>query len=127
MRTLCITLPLPERRLSPNYTVGSIGGRMAKAAAVKRYRHLAWATAMKAAGRGFEPMRAAAVELKFFYRDSRSRDKDNALASMKAAMDGIADAEIVINDADFTYLPVTMSVDRAQPRVEVHITEKATQ
>lgn len=95
---------------------------MAKAAAIKRYRHEAWAVA-KAAGLIGGPMRSATVQMTFYYRDSRRRDRDNALASMKAALDGIADAEIVSDDVDFTHLPVTISVDRSRPRVEIVVRE----
>jgi hypothetical protein len=35
---ITITLPLPPKELSPNYTVGSRGQRMGKAAKTKKYR-----------------------------------------------------------------------------------------
>jgi hypothetical protein len=38
--SVTIVLPLPNRVLQPNHTVGSIGMRMQKAAAIKRYRRL---------------------------------------------------------------------------------------
>lgn len=119
---LTITLPLPPKELSPNYTVGSIGQRMAKATKTKQYRkHAASLTAEEASG---EPWPAAYVECFFYHKDTRRRDKDNALASLKAAFDGIADAGLVGDDSALTYLPVKMLKSKENPRVEIEITRK---
>lgn len=39
-------------------------------------------------------------------------DQDNAIASLKPYLDGLADAGIVSNDRDFTVLPPEMVVSR---------------
>ena len=123
---ITITLPLPPKELSPNYTVGSRGQRMGKAAKTKNYRATAATLARVAMDDcnlgGDWP--AADVELFFYHKDARRRDKDNALASMKAAFDGIADAGLVSDDSALTYLPVVMLKSKENPRVEVTITRK---
>ena len=108
-----VILRLPDRRLSPNARVCW----QAKSRAVKAYRTSAFFI-----GQCF-PMRwkAAEAEATFFFRDKRRRDRDNLLASLKAAFDGIAAAGVVEDDADLTHLPVRVEVDKADPRVEIKI------
>jgi Holliday junction resolvase RusA-like endonuclease len=123
---ITITLPLPPKELSPNYTVGSRGQRMGKAAKTKKYRNAAcievcYDIANGLVSRGWK---AADVQCTFYHKDARRRDKDNALASMKAAFDGIADAGLVSDDSALTYLPVVMLKSKDNPRVEVTITRK---
>lgn len=85
-----ITLPWPPKELSPNARVHF----RAKAAAVKAYRETAyWAAsanplAMPATG-------GIALRFDFHPPDKRRRDLDNMLASIKAGVDGIADAHEV--------------------------------
>lgn len=53
---------------------------------------------------------------------TRRRDRDNLLASLKAAFDGIADAGLVENDAGLTHLPVHIVIDpRTCPCVSLFI------
>lgn len=108
-----VILRLPDRRLSPNARVCW----QAKSRAVKAYRSSAFFI-----GQCF-PMRwkAAEAEATFFFRDKRRRDRDNLLASLKAAFDGIAAAGVVEDDANLTHLPVRVEVDKADPRVEIKI------
>jgi Holliday junction resolvase RusA-like endonuclease len=125
---LTITLPLPPKELSPNYTVGSRGQRLGKAAKTKKYRKHACEETQIATGafsnRAAWYWPAAEVQCTFYYKDTRRRDKDNALASMKAAFDGIADAGLVGDDSALTYLPVKMLKSKENPRVEIEITRK---
>lgn len=123
---LTVTLRLPPRELSPNYTVGSRGGRMGKSAKTKDYREASHWAAVCAATDGPYRWPAASVQARFFFRDRRRRDRDNLLASLKAAFDGLADAGVVQDDAGLTHLPVIVDVDKANPRVELHITPGAT-
>jgi Holliday junction resolvase RusA-like endonuclease len=119
---ISITLPLPHKSLSPNYTVGSRGARLGKAAKTKAYRNAA-ATLARSEMTGSK-FPAAEVQCTFYYPTARRRDKDNALASMKAAFDGIADAGVVSDDSALTYLPVVMLKSKENPRVEIEITRK---
>ena len=80
--SVIIVLPLPAKVLSPNATVGSIGGRFAKAAATKRYRRLA-KEAVNDACVATGPWKAMAA-VKIYYGANRARDEDNAMGSIKA-------------------------------------------
>jgi len=110
-----IVLPLPPRELSPN----ARPHWAAKARAVKRYRQTAWLCAL--AVRPSQPIQTARVTSRFFFRNRRRRDRDNLLASLKPAFDGIADARVVTSDSGMIHMPVEQYVDRADPRVEIGV------
>ncbi len=120
-RSVTITLDLPARELSPNYTVGSRGGRLGKAAKIKKYR-LAAGLLSRAASVPGMPWPDATVQATFYVKTKQRRDKDNLLSALKAAFDGLADGGVVTDDASFTYLPVRVEVDKAQPRVVLVVT-----
>lgn len=124
MNSRRIILPLPPKWLKPNTTVATMSGRMAKASATKKYREAACEAAFKCDPK-FGPLKAATVQCFFYHKDGRSRDKDNLLASMKAAFDGLADAGWVTDDRDFTHLPVKDNKDKDRPRVEIVVTDAA--
>ena len=117
---MLIEMPLPPQELAPN----ARSHYMKKARATKMYRTCAMV-------RGHEqrtddcPFEAADVFVTFFVRDKGRRDRDNLLASLKSAFDGIADAGIVRDDANFTYYPVGIEVDRENQRVEIRIERTA--
>ncbi len=121
--TILISLPLPNKVLQPNFTIASIGGRMMKAAAIKRYRRLT-CVAIEEAFAGDVPWwDACRVEAEFFFRDDRRRDQDNAIGSIKAAYDGIVDAGLV-NDDDYAQMKrgePKFSVDKKYPRIQLTI------
>jgi Holliday junction resolvase RusA-like endonuclease len=120
--TLTVTIPLPPRELSPNYTVGSRGARLGKAAKIRKYRQAAYLAGLAAINRRAAPKWVAATARATFYvRDRRRRDADNALASLKAAFDGLKDAGIVADDSGITHLPVVFVLDKQHPRVEITV------
>lgn len=98
---ITIDLPHPPRILHPN----ARPHYMAKAKATKAYRMGAKAAAL-AAGGDSQLWPSASVKVIATYKDARRRDRDGILSSLKAAFDGLADAWVVMNDADFTYEPV---------------------
>lgn len=118
-----ITLPLPAKVLSPNHAVASVGGRFAKAAAIKRYRRLT-KEAIEAECIETAPWEKITVEVTFFYPNKRRRDEDNAMGSLKAAYDGIVDAGLAVDDdyEHMTRMTPLSSIDRQHPRVEFTIT-----
>lgn len=118
---LWITLPLPPKELSPNARVHW----RAKASKVKSYREAAKIEAMVAAHEtGMDkPFSWVRIKATFYHTQNRGRDADNALASLKSAFDGLADAGIVTNDRKITHEPVEFRVDREDPRVELEIFE----
>jgi crossover junction endodeoxyribonuclease RusA len=104
-----IDLPLPPKETNPN----ARSHWRPKAAATKRQRSAAAVLARQAtqfACYGF-PWKAATVQATF-YRGRRI-DADNALASLKASFDGLADAGIIANDSGLTHLPVVQVTGKA--------------
>ena len=121
MNTLTITLPLPPKHLSPN----ARPHWRAKAKATKAYRITAGLTAAGILTGQHDPRpmwKSATVQVRAFYRDARRRDKDNILASLKAAFDGLKDAGLIEDDSGLTHLPMVLAVDKARPRVELVVT-----
>ena len=121
--SLTIILPIPPSVLSPNSTIGSIGSRMMKASASKRYRRLA-REAIEAEEVATAPWRLASVRVAFYYGNTRRHDEDNAMGSLKAAYDGIVDSGLLIDD-DHTHMKrhiPEFSVDKLNPRVMLEIT-----
>ena len=92
-----IRLPWPPADLSPN----SRAHHMARARAVKKYRTDAGLMALAKGCRDLGCERLT-VEITFYPPDNRRRDTDNMLASIKAGLDGIADATGV-DDSQWHY------------------------
>ena len=90
-----LTLPWPSKDLSPN----SRGHWAKKNKACRAYRKMCWALALEAnlhvPGEG-----QIDVYLTFRPPSKRQYDLDNAIASLKSGLDGVADA-LKVNDADF--------------------------
>lgn len=89
MQTLTITLPWPPSALSPNarHTHWS---QLAKAK--RRYRAACHLEALAGHCRRMAADTRLHLHLTFVPPDRRRRDLDNLIASMKAGLDGIADA-----------------------------------
>lgn len=93
-----VTLPWPDRMLSPN----ARGHWAKKARAVRTAREAAWALMLEALkGRTTDfGNRAVGLNWQFHPKTANKPDDDNALASCKAYRDGLADA-LGVNDANF--------------------------
>lgn len=62
--------------------------------------------------------KTANVQITVTPPDRRRRDKDNLLASLKAAFDGAQDAGLIADDSGLTYLPIVITEpDKANARV----------
>jgi len=84
-----IPLPWPDRRLSPNARLHWAALARAKREARNVAIVATWRHARGQSLSGDGPLR---VTLRFLPPDRRARDWDNLLASMKAGLDGIAQA-----------------------------------
>lgn len=119
-----ITLPLPHADLSPNARVH----RMRLARRKKKARFdggIAAVAAINEAGwRAAPRWVAVTVECHWFFRERRRRDSDNLTASLKAAMDGLTDAGVWLDDSGVTPLPPVIAYDAADPRVEIVVRPK---
>ncbi len=112
-------MPLPPRELSPNRS-RNVNPR-AKAVAVRTYRHLVYALAIDAANKvqWSTPSKTRLrlrVGLKAqSYADKQCyhpQDPDNAVACLKAAIDGLCDAGVIAGDT-WEHLVLEVEGDRA--------------
>lgn len=114
-----VSLPLPDRCLSPNArTHWAIRSK-----AAKRQHAVAFfetVEVLEMPGVTFQPSETIGVRCRWFFRDRRRRDADNLLASMKHAFDGIAEA-LGVDDRTFVHWPAEIGYDRDRPRVEVSL------
>ena len=116
---LLVTISLPPKALTPN----ARPHWAAKAKAVQAYRgeaKLVARGAIREAGLDVPPGWGDEIMVRatFWFRVNRRRDRDNAQASLKAALDGIAEA-LGVDDSRFVIAPATLLVDATGPRVEV--------
>lgn len=103
---------LPPAELNPNYH----GHWRVKARAASNLRRAAYLYARNAKGFVALSMNKAEVSITFVIRDRRSyKDPDNALASLKPAIDGCVDAGVIPDDSDehlLIKLPVMYEINK---------------
>ncbi len=116
-----VSLPWPDKSLSPNARVH----RMKLAGIKKRQRQTCYVETLRQVGRPSLKTDASYLVLLTFYpSDRRKRDRDNLGASMKSALDGMADA-LGVNDSQFVQVAYRVSKDVSdEARVVVEITEE---
>ncbi len=101
---IAFTIPWPSAKLNPNSSKGRHWA--ATSALRKAARQDGWVLAREAVGKlpgwAAGQLGAGSVPLTiiFVQPDRRARDRDNLLAALKPALDGVADA-LSINDAQF--------------------------
>ncbi len=117
-----ISLPLPPKELSPNERMHWAR----KARAVRNYRRWTDVATRQARPKGWTVPSEVVVTCRFYFRDRRRRDRDNLLASMKAAFDGIVDSGLIRDDCDMIHMPVVIGYDRERQRVEITVAPHAS-
>lgn len=118
--TFTITLPWPDKGLSPN--ARAHWRKVAKLRAIQRLECFAETRHQI----GTPRIREGAtflVLLTFCPADRRKRDRDNLGASMKSALDGVADA-LGINDSQFVQVAYRVGEPAAEACVRVEITDE---
>lgn len=119
-RAIAITIPIPNRVLSPNARAHWRVVAKAKAA----LRMEACCAARNALDACYRPMwKSARVRVTWYTKTKRRPDEDNARSSLKAAFDGLEDAYIIANDRGLSHDAMVFAVDKANPRVELVIEE----
>lgn len=121
-RVWVVELPVPRPILWPNNRAHWRAFARAKKLA-RRIGRLEGIRAMN--GETPPRIKRARSQAAYFFKDRRGlkADGDNALAALKAYIDGVADSGLLDNDRGLTHEPVTIDVDRERPRVEITITE----
>lgn len=90
-----VILPWPPKELSPNAKLHWAK----KAKFTKSYRQTAWALSLEAKIKANKDGKVE-MDITFCPPDKRHRDYDNMVASIKAGLDGLADA-LGVNDRMF--------------------------
>ena len=111
---ITITLEMPHKHLSPNSRCHWAQKSKAKRDQRKTtefffLRELTNAAPVKATQLAWRPCKTANVQITVTPPDRRRRDKDNLLASLKAAFDGAQDAGLIADDSGLTYLPIAIT------------------
>lgn len=125
MRSITLTLPMPDRSVSQNAQMGN--SRIAsilKSKAVKQHRRRAHDYMVEVIARGGlkKEQQPTGYSLSFFYKTMLFRDEGNAEGACKSYIDGICDA-LKINDRHFNKKALTTQAkdDTQAPRVEITI------
>lgn len=118
-KLMTVTLSLPPKALSPN----SRPHWAAKARATKAHRGEAFLMTQREVRRlniTIDDDCELLIRPLFLYRVERRRDRDNAMASLKAALDGVAEA-LGVDDSRFVLGPVRFSTGVAVGSVELEV------
>ena len=121
-KQLVVVVPWPHRYLSPNSRVIW----QTKYQVSRRARLTSRLLTLERMGCGNKAYPIddyIEVQLVAHPRDKRKRDEDNIIASMKATLDGIADA-LGVNDASFHFRELQMAETKRPPEIEVWLTWK---
>jgi len=112
MMKIIINIPaLPPKEASPNWR----GHWSEKYRAMRDYKSLVIVRAREAmrANHPTQPITTATIATTLIVRDARYiKDGDNAIASLKAAIDGIVEAGILKDDKYINVSPVRYEIDR---------------
>lgn len=113
---LNIRLPIPDQCLSPN----ARSHWAVKARAAKKMRLSAQAVGLAQGPAFVNPI----IDVKLYRKYKRKSDRDNLIASLKSAIDGLADAKLFANDDQVHWGDVAFYVDKDDPRCMLIIREK---
>lgn len=117
MTQLTITLPLPPRACWQNHRGHWSKGSKAR----QQQRFTARVRALEVMNRAEPRWEKATVRFEFYWPDARRRDPLNAMAAMKAAVDGLVDAGVLADDDQLMPETPAFEVDKKNPRVVVVI------
>lgn len=110
-----IRLSLPAHPCNPN----SRAHWAVKARAVKALRTEAYLVAATTRNQFSHPL----ISATFYHAAKRVRDRDNAIASLKGAIDGLVDGAVFANDALVQWGAIEFCIDKDDPHVVLLIKE----
>jgi hypothetical protein len=114
-----VVLPLPDRATHQN--ASSPGAFREKADAIRERRALACRTAQQC---GWKPRWARAVcEARFYFAVRRKRDTPQLVAWLKASVDGLQDAGLVVDDNGISIPEPVVEIDPDRPRLVLTLRE----
>lgn len=112
------TLDLPHAVLNPNKKSHANRGQVIRL--TREYKRHAYIRAI-CSNRPPEPLEFGYLVAKFYHPVRRKRDRDNLNGSLKAAIDGIVLAGVIVDDSELVPLPPEQHIDTENPRVELHV------
>lgn len=117
---IVVTVPIPPYALNPN----ARPHYLTKARVKARYRRDCYLAALSDLSGYIMPRwEKATVDVRWYGKTKTclSMDRDNAIASLKAAIDGLTDVGVWVDDHGVTWGTVTIDVCKLDPRVELVI------
>lgn len=119
MSTFTITIPWPGKYNCPNSRTRS---HRARARHIKEARTRSLAECLQHLDRpkGWERAR---VDVTAYHKTLSFKDPQNIIAQLKASIDGVEDAGVIVNDAGLEWGIVDRQKDAANPRVVLTFTE----
>ena len=126
--SITVTIGIPHRALSPNgraHWRTKAKYRKAQREASHMMAALSLDLTVYAGWPNPPKWPAATIAVQWFGKTANvlRMDADNAIGSLKGAIDGLADAGLLADDRGVTWLPPVFAVDKANPRVELVVTE----
>jgi crossover junction endodeoxyribonuclease RusA len=116
-----VVVAIPPKELSPNRRTHWKGRLRPK----QQYRWSCYLRTKEALGRRQPPQwETSYVRIKYYSRTSHKQARDNIIASLKPAFDGIEDARVVETDEGMNFVSVERLKDASDPRVEIYISDK---
>ena len=110
---IILNIPAPPRAVHPNARVHYF----ARARAVKRYRREVAMIALGARAQASDlPWQRVRADIRFCYPVRRRRDRDNAIAALKPAFDGLQDAGLIADDSGLEIGRVEFCIAPRVPR-----------
>ena len=117
MDSYTIVLPLPPKPCWQNVRCHWA----VKREAVKSHRGTAKLLTLAALASEQPMWESAVIDFAFYWPTKARRDPLNALGAMKAAIDGLVDAKLLVDDDKVTPGMTRMLVDKTRPRVELTV------
>lgn len=115
-------LPWPDPILNPNRSKGRHWAATAGARDGARFSAYMAACAAIPVGDNKNPVGPISLTITFVQPDRRRRDRDNSLASLKPALDGVADA-LGIDDSQFEPMTLKREYGKKPGSVRIEIGE----
>ncbi|MFI4861752.1 MAG: hypothetical protein ACIAXF_13860 [Phycisphaerales bacterium JB063] len=116
-KPLTITIPWPAKQLDSNKRYHW----RAKLKPKKEARQRAWAECVRQPGHAMRLV-SVRVDVVAYHKTRNFRDRQNIISILKHSIDGIQDAEVIVDDSELSWGPVRREKDASNPRIEITLT-----
>lgn len=123
MNTVTLEFSLPHKKLMPNNRPRNHGYYASLVKMRRRTTFFATVGQVRSAGMADNlKWKYVMAKVVWYAKTLKIPDADNALASLKSTIDGIADSGLILNDRYVSYAPMRYEKDKDKPRVEITLT-----